>query len=254
MYSYQYLTRLSCLRVLFPCFGLLLASHVSFAAGSAQEGVGAPREKIDIRNVQKEYWNKENNTEVEVVQNRLYSKKRTFELSGFVGGVSTDPFASDWSFGGSLGYHLNEYFALNLVYWKDNVSNSSTYNSFVASNGAVPNTDLPKSFKGAEIAFSPLYGKLSVLNQKIVYFDTHLLLGGGIRELESGNAGSLLLGIGEQIYLSKHFSLRVDYRLLRYTETRLEKSLKATLGQPVGQSIRMDSSVTVGLTFLIGPI
>jgi outer membrane beta-barrel protein len=173
------------------------------------------------------------------------------EIGAFLGAVSTNSFINDMAWGGSLGYHFSEYFAFNALYWKDSVSNSSAYNTFVNANGVVPNTDEPRSFYGGEIAFSPLYGKLSVMNQRIIYFDTHLLLGGGIRQAESGNHAAALFGIGQQIYLSQFFSLRIDYRLLRFKEILLEKSKAATLGQPVGEGTRLDSTVTLGINILL---
>src|SRR4051794_581055 len=81
-------------------------------------------EKLDLKALQKDYWESGKRAAVVPVQNRYYTKASKFELGIQAGIVSTDPFLSVKTFGATVGYHLSEYFKVSAVYWKDSVSPS----------------------------------------------------------------------------------------------------------------------------------
>jgi outer membrane beta-barrel protein len=176
-------------------------------------------EQINIDAIKERYWARGEESEIGVVQNRLYRKERKIEISLFGGSSSTDPFLSVRELGVSLGYHLNEYWAINAVYMRSFSSDSSASTAFQSKlGGERPPVDPPKGYIGGEVQFSPLYGKLSLLGQKIIYYDLHLLAGGGVRQASYGNYAAGMVGVGQQIYLAKWLALRVDYRFLIYKD------------------------------------
>ena len=77
---------------------------------------------------------------------------------------------------------------------------------------------------------------------------------GELKQLSESQQGLVerVKSLGQQIYLAKWMSLRVDYRLLRYNEKIQEKVIPTKLGQTVGERVNWSNSITLGVTFLIG--
>lgn len=233
---------------------LLLIDNFSYAqsknAASSSDGMKA--EHVDVQKVKERYWTKGEESELRVVQNRTYSKDRKIGLGFFYAFISSDPFLSIKGAGATIGYHFHEFLGFNIIGWKNFVSPSSALNTLRSQLGVTANNNHPDYFLGGEVSFSPVYGKLSVLGQSIVYYDLHLLAGGGVMKTESGTYPAPLVGIGQQIYLSKNITLSMDYRLLYYKETLVQKADPSKMGTTAGKRDNYSNCVYVGLTFF-GP-
>jgi outer membrane beta-barrel protein len=207
----------------------VLSTLVFAAVANSAHAAKAPTRKsapsardVEVDSVKEAYWNRTADGDVEVVQNRLYSKKHRLSLQGAVGTVTTDPFQSVKSLGGAVGFHFTETLGVNAVYKKYLVSDSSYMNELRqglqpgASTNA--NTNKPSSFMGGELQYSPLYGKISLSGSSIVHYDAHFLLGAGMTDTESGKYFTPTVGFGPQFYLSNTFAIRLDYRLAIFKE------------------------------------
>jgi outer membrane beta-barrel protein len=235
---------------------ITLASALMALAGASlaiAEETAAPAssEKVDVENIKEKYWARGDESELGVVQNRLYSKARKFELGVFGGFMTSDPFLSVKGLGASLGYHFSEVWAFHVVGWKSYASSSSALETLVA-GGKKANTNIPRSYVGGEFAASILYGKLSLIGKKIIYYDMHLLGGAGATSTENGTYFTPHIGIGQQIYLNQWSSIRVDYRMMRYDERIKEKETTPILGQDVGGRTNWTNAITIGVDFLFG--
>lgn len=194
------------------------------ASGGAGVGAGGgmtPKRRVDVDRLKKQYWTQSG--EFDVVQNRLYSKSGRMELTAFGGTIATDPFLSVRSVGGTLGYYFNETFSLRAVAWKYIVSDSDAKTTIRQQNNVTPNDNIPSTFFGGEFRASAIYGKLSLLGKAILYYDLQVALGGGIVNTETGNNFAQTIGVGQKIFLSNSFSIDLDYRLMRYNETIVNK-------------------------------
>ncbi len=226
---------------------LLILSNQSARADDTSQA-----ESVNIDAIKQKYWARGDETELGVVQNRAYSKGHRFELGAFGGVTFSDPFLSTNQTGLDLGYHFTENLGLHLIAWKSFVSPSSALDTFEREKHATTNTNYPKNFVGVEGMGSVLYGKLSVLGKSIIYYDLHGLVGVGSMGTESGRYIAPSLGVGQRFYFGKLVSLRIDYRLMYYRETILEKQIVTQLGQPTGSRDNWSNVITLGLSFLIG--
>ncbi|OFZ00195.1 MAG: hypothetical protein A2070_12815 [Bdellovibrionales bacterium GWC1_52_8] len=207
--------------------------------------------KVNVDSIKEKYWAQGNETELGVVQNRAYSKARKFEL-GFLGGItSSDPFLNVTQTGGSLGFHFSEYFALHLFGWKSFTRNSSALNTFEEKMGATTNYNAPRWYWGAEGSASLIYGKLSFVGKAIMYYDMHVLAGAGTTATESGKYTTPHFGVGQQVYMNKALSIRLDYRMMGYREMIVEKVVPTSLGKNIGQRTNWTHAVTIGFDILI---
>lgn len=240
-------------------------TQAKIIAGPAKTPVNVNEEKkdadsvewTDVDKIKEKYWARGDESELGVVQNRVYSKEHKLEVGTFVGLLSSDPFLDVTNVGASIGYHLSETFSGHLLGWKSLVSPSSALKLLqepvgTGGLGTTANTNKPKFFLGAEGQASVLYGKLSVLGKAIIYYDFHFNGGLGMTGTESGSYLTPFIGLGQKVYLSKNIALSVDYRIMRYNENIVEKILPTKIGQVVGQRDNWSHSVNLGVSFLIG--
>lgn len=234
------------------------------ATPAAPAAPSSDGERVNVESIKEKYWARGDESEIGVVQNRLYSKNGKFDIGLYGGVITTDPFLTVQTLGGSVGYHFTEYMSLHAIGWKAYVGKSGAYTSFqevIVSGGgvaAIPATNNPRSYFGMEGVWSILYGKLSLLGASIIYYDMHLLGGAGVTGTENGSYATPSLGLGQKVYLSKTASLRLDYRLLYYRETLKHKVDPADAsnfsknGQVIGDRNNFTNSITLGVDFLFG--
>ena len=239
-------------RILFS-FSIFLAQG-AFAVDPSDQGAkdtsAESGQVLKVDSLKKKYWEKSDGSNLKVVQNRLYSKAKRFEIAGFIGTVSTDPFLTVRNVGGMLGYFVSEEFGINLIYWKNIVTESSALGQLKQQTGLVTNTNKPNYFYGAELTYSPIYGKLSLSGKMIIYYDFHLLCGFGMTNTETGNLPTPEIGLGQQTYLTKSTTLRLNYRMTYYKENIKEKVNVATLGKVVSTRSTFNDVITLGITQL----
>jgi outer membrane beta-barrel protein len=258
-----------------------VAENLSFAADpkkgapapAAAEKAPAPSgdaEKVNVDSIKEKYWARGDETEMGVVQNRLYSKSGKFEV-GLMGGIfMSDPFVNTSSLGGNMGFHFNEYFSLQFVGWKAYSKGSAALDTLrTVGSGQTTNYNSPNSYLGLEGNASFLYGKLSLVGKSIIYYDMHFALGFGKTSLTSspywadgpnGAAGTTVsqsvftehLGVGQRFYLSTSTSLRLDYRFMHYNEEIYETIVTPRNGTSTGTRSNWTHSISLGVNFLFG--
>ncbi|OFZ52973.1 MAG: hypothetical protein A2428_08480 [Bdellovibrionales bacterium RIFOXYC1_FULL_54_43] len=233
----------------FALFALTLLATVSPAAAGSKSD---DNERVQVDAIKEKYWARGDDSELGVVQNRLYTKVGKVEAGGYFGLIGSDPFLSVQSTGGSLGYHFSEFLGVRVFGWKARVAPSQALLTFEATRGATANTNEPRSFLGGEASASIMYGKLSLLGKKILYYDFHLLGGGGATNTETGTYFTPFFGLGQQIYLSKSVSFVIDYRLMAYHENIVEKVIPTKLGQIVDERTNWTNALTLGVSVLFG--
>ena len=209
-------------------------------------------EKTNVDLLKQKYWAQGEASELEVVQNRTYSKAGKFVLGAYLGTFASDPFLSVKGFGGKLGFYFNEYFGMYGLFWKETSNKSSALEAFESYSGSTTNNNPATSFKGGEFVVSPIYGKLSVFGRAIIYYDMTAGLGAGITATENGNYITPYFTIGQKIYLSKYFGLSLDYRLMMYKEDIIEKVQISTKGKYLFSRTNWSDVITVGVDFVFG--
>ncbi|MBS1957874.1 MAG: outer membrane beta-barrel domain-containing protein [Bdellovibrionales bacterium] len=225
------------------------------AAAAANEKAAEEGESVDVSKITEKYWAQGKETELGVVQNRKYTSAGRFELEGFFGTISSDPMLTVHHFGGSLGYHFDQYFSLHAIAWRSIAKGSDALAAFDALNsGTNANTNLPSGFYGLQANYNILYGKASLVGKAIIYVDIFVLGGLGITGTETGNYFTPFLGLGQKIHLNKYMALSLDYRVMRYNETIKYKSpgtlpVTHSVGDVAGDRANTTDVVTLGISF-----
>jgi len=235
---------------------LIAASATLMSTLASAEDQAAPVEDAspdaaELEKIKQRYWAQGNEKEMGVVQNRLYTKEGRVEATVLGGFVTTDPFLNVRTFGGSIGYHLDETFSLHAFSWKDFTSGSAALTT-LQEGGKKANTNRPFATAGMEARASLLYGKLSLVGKKILYYDMHAGAGVAVTRTENGTYPGPVLSIGQNIFLTNSLTFRVDYRLIAYREDIIEREITAKLGQNVGMRNNFSNAITFGFSWMWG--
>jgi len=233
----------------------LIISIVSISPISQAQDTKASEPEEDILEVEKikeKYWAQGEESQLGVVQNRTYSKKEKIQI-GLLGGRSMDdPFLSVNLLGGNISYNVSEFWGFSLLGWNYSVSPSNALNVLRA-GGKESNSITPKSYIGSEVSGSFLYGKLSLVGAKIIYYDMHFTLGGGATAIEGDSAAmTVSMGLGQRFYLSENMSFRMDYRAQTFQATEYEKEITPKKGQANGIIRHWNHVVGLEINYMFG--
>jgi len=253
--------------LIYGCLGIAVSSFFTAQAADKAPPASTKKpevtlpdpngEKVNVEQIKEKYWARGEESEMGVVQNRLYSKDQKIHFNIYGGITATDPFVAVRTLGISAGFYFSEYLGLSAVVWKSFSGISAAERTFEdkfagVTGGGRTNYNLPLAYYGAELTGSLIYGKLSLVGKKILYYDMHVLIGSGATNTQSGAYYTPSLGIGQQIYVGKRAAIRLDYRFMAYRETLIERTLPSSLGQPIGKRNNLSNSITLGVQFLIG--
>ena len=231
---------------------IALVSLVALSSAIALAAPPVATEKLNVEQLNQQYWSQKDKTELSVVQQRTYTKALKVEFNLFAGSLSADPFFTDHVLGGKLAFHLSEVFYIAAMYMKDYQSPSSALTFLNDTLSTTVNSNTPKAFMGGELGIAPVYGKLSLFGKAIIHYDLHFALGAGLRQTESGNYMAPLFGLGQFFYLSRMLALSVEYRGMMFKEHLLERVNPDTMGQVSSDRTNFSHSVLVGFSFLVG--
>lgn len=203
---------------------------------------------------------------IKPVSGQLFRKDGRHELS-LTGGLSLgDAFFTKYVPGVRYAYHFTEKWSAGLTfgYGLSTPSGAVTRCDSAGQNCTVPEKeDLARTpgdlgmMAGFDLSWAPLYGKISVLAQSVLHFDTYLLAGAGVVESKMAPIGSRVvesnftpevhLGIGQRYVISRNAALRFEIRDLIYQvdiqgRTGMEKSIQNQLLFTVGLSYFLGST------------
>lgn len=219
--------------------GLLAALFVGFPANSAtakegdrEEETGPLAEELD------NYWSVDR--DLPVIQDKLYERKGRFGVGLYAGLMSSEPFYWYLPVGGRLSYFFSDHAGIEVggQYLGGSgqdagpLANETEITGFFrdrVGESFDPTTDLEDRFMwraNASIAWHPLYGKWSFLNNKLSHLDFNLVLGGGAVSVVRPNfertessvvvTPEVVFGGGVHFFLSQHLTLRADGRFYAY--------------------------------------
>ncbi len=168
---------------------------------------------------------------VQIVQKRAVDRNLRLELGGNFGYVSGgDSYLSSQNLGAYLDFHLTPHWSLGFRY--NNFINQLTSEGAAVyqqariqqnSHGSgiqVPGVDSPENTELATVSWYPIYGKMNFFNSWVPHFDVYALAGFGKTQTQTGNNSDTFAGgLGFALWLSQHFSSRLEVRYQSYEDT-----------------------------------
>lgn len=217
--------------------------------------------KVDIQDLEQQYWTPQD-TEFKVVQNRKFSKDNKFAVSVQTGPLMNDSYAEGIdNYGFTFGYYFSEFMGVEVNYTNYNVDKSEVVSAFEDQfGGTTPDYNKPLEYIGANFNWIPIYGKMSILDKKIIYYDLAISPGIGVTTYKQKTSASapiqggeetafvLALDISQHFFFSERWAFRIDMKNRRYSEEILTYST----GEVARDSNKTTTLWQLGFTFYFG--
>ncbi len=151
-------------------------------------------------------------SDVAVIQKRFLPKSNRFEFNPNFGLITNNAFFMTTFAQGRLAYAFTEKWAVEftLAMFMDmeyKVTKDLENEAEVATRSLL----LPESYYGADIRWSPIYGKMGAFKEGIVPFDMYFSIGGGIMSTNQDTTPfALHAGTGQIFAINKWMAFRWD--------------------------------------------
>ena len=159
---------------------------------------------------------------IKSVQRKAFLKKKRLELFPQFALDLNDPFFQHLIVGGALAYHFADAFALEVRGGAVFASLEQSAIRFVRQETGSLLENPPEFRYHADVDFlwAPIFGKVSLLGEGIVHFDTYLTAGPGIFGTDAGLNPSINIGIGQRYFLTDWLVARIELRDYIFLEKR----------------------------------
>jgi len=154
--------------------------------------------------------------ELAIIHPRFQPKSQRFQVNFGGATVLNDPWFNQ--FGASLraAYHFTELLGIEIAAdMYSGAQSAAAKDLFSELNVAASSFVRPKSYTGVHLYLSPIYGKMSLFNKRIVPYDVFFTLGAGSTQLEQSRqqqAETFHIGAGQIFAFTRNASFRWDVR------------------------------------------
>ncbi|MFN3454688.1 MAG: outer membrane beta-barrel domain-containing protein [Pseudobdellovibrio sp.] len=161
-------------------------------------------------------------SEVSVIQKKFLPKTGRFQA--FIGGsvMTNTPWYNNYGGKLHLAYHFTETLGLELNSSFLTNSESKSVKEIRDNNGLNAEQFVyTKSYYGLDLMWSPIYGKMTSLNDTVIPFDMYFSFGGGVSKTNSKEKdnSTFHVGVGQIFALSKAVAVRWDYSFTTFSAT-----------------------------------
>lgn len=187
-------------------------------------------------------------SEVSVIQKKFMPKTQRFQLFAAGTVMTNTPWYNNIGAKLNLSYNFTESFGLEInSMFLTNSERESTKEIKEAHNLLAEQFIYTKSYVGLDLVWSPIYGKISSLDDTIVPFDMYFSLGGGTSSTNSqeGSNATIHVGLGQIFAISKSMAFRWDYSFNTFSATPV---VTATSGSPEKSNYN-DLVLSAGISF-----
>lgn len=197
-----------------------LSSLVSLAVTSAGIFSGARAYADDFEEGGKLY----------AIQNRKHVIAHEFAIG--LGTVPLDAFYKGLTGNFSYTYHFDDLWGWEIVSGSYSLNFDTGLREDLETNFGVQPTEFPelRAFGSSNIVLKPMYGKIVLLNDTLIYGEVFLTAGPAIAEYK--NAGVFIganIGAGFRLFLSQYFALRFEVRDFEFIEASTFDDLRNEL-------------------------
>lgn len=154
-------------------------------------------------------------TDVTVLQKRYQPKSKRFQATLALGGITNDPWFMGMGLSGRFAYHFTEAWGIEGTFTA--LSNSEReaakelYENNRVSTSSIVAT---KGYMGIDAYWSPIYGKMSLQNRRIIPFDMYFTAGMGQSNVDGATSSSVSafhVGTGQIYAINKSWGFRWDF-------------------------------------------
>jgi outer membrane beta-barrel protein len=194
------------------------ANRASEAARTPSPAPQIPMNKLENLNQLKPF------EDVAVIQKRYLPKTQRWEANFNAATNINDSFFTAYGLGAGLTYNFNEKFGVEAIAKWFSVNNSKATDQLLEKGVITSGMVVTELFYGLDLRWTPVYGKFSYFDKKIIPFDHYFSIGIGKTQLQAGSSSgagqikvealddplTLRIGTGEVFALTKWMAFRWD--------------------------------------------
>jgi outer membrane beta-barrel protein len=188
-------------------------------------------------------------SDISVIQKKYLPKTERFQLY-VAGGLTTNsPWFLNLGAKVNFAYHFSESFGVELSGMFLSNSALDSAKDLKQNNNLQPDKFVvTKNNLGVDLVWSPIYGKITNLNNEIIPFDMYFAGGAGTSSTtaQEGSVPTFHLATGQIFALSKSFAFRWDYSWNFYQATPVADATSTTAPS---KSTYNDLIFTAGVSF-----
>lgn len=187
--------------------------------------------------------------DISVIQKKYLPKTDRFQFFAAGGLTTNSPWFTNLGAKLNLGYHFSESWGLELSGIFLTNSENQSAKDLRTNNNLQPDKFVTTKYNaGLNIIWSPIYGKLTNLDNKIIPFDMYFSFGGGISDTTSQEktVPTYHIGTGQIFAITKSMAFRWDYSWNFYQATPM---VDATSTAAPSKSTYNDLIFTAGVSF-----
>lgn len=186
--------------------------------------------------------------DVSMIQRKYLPKTERFQLYTSLGLSTNSPWFLNLGGKVNFSYNFTENFGVEFSGMFMSSTEKEAAKEIRENNSLQPERFiLTKSHLGVDLVWSPIYGKITNLQNEIVPFDMYFSLGGGMSGTNSveKNVATGHLATGQIFALSKSLAFRWDYSWYIYQATPVPDNLAV----PTAKNSYNDLIFTAGVSF-----
>ncbi len=180
--------------------------------------------------------------DVAMIQKRYLPRTGRFEAYIAAATILNDAFFTTIGGDGRLAYYFTERYGVELQAMKMFSSDRRTTKDLRESSVATTSFVQPTSYFGLDFKWSPVYGKMTYRNRRIIHFDMYFSAGGGSTSHSQGSSPTVHVGTGQNFALTKSMTFRWDFSLNMYSAT-------STVGTSRGSSSYQNLFLGAGVSW-----
>jgi outer membrane beta-barrel protein len=155
--------------------------------------------------------------DVAVIHPRFQPKGKRFQFHLSGGAILNDPWFNHYGMSLKSAYHFSELLAAELAFDLFTGSPANATHQLASGLNVLASSFIrPKNYTGLHLYLSPIYGKMSLFNKRIVPYDVYFTLGLGQTGLEGARQNQVMtthLGAGQIFAFSRNAAFRWDIRM-----------------------------------------
>lgn len=201
------------------------ARRVLMTALAALATVAMSAPEAQAQQVRKKFKDK-----IHVIQRKPVLQKKRFELAPRFGVSFNDPLYRSFKVGLNANYHITERLFVGGTFdWYDFGGTlggpTDAYEKVISQANSAADTPIPNFSGGLEVGFVPIFGKFSLFNSKLGFYDVGISAGGGYVSSKSvalpaasGGAGGTV-SVFTHLFINEWVSLNFEIRDTIYFAT-----------------------------------
>ncbi len=187
--------------------------------------------------------------EISIIQKKFLPKSERFQFFAGGGTTTNSPWFLNLGLKVNLGYYFTETFGVELSGLFLSNTEREVAKEIRDNNELQPEKFInTKSYAGIDFVWAPIYGKLTMLNERIIPFDMYFSAGGGTSNTNSqeGSVPTFHIGMGQIFAINKAMAIRWDYSWTSFQATPVPDKLSTGIAEKNSYN---DLILTAGFSF-----